>query len=423
MCRFVGVRRMHIAILGGGVVGVTAAYELQKDGHRITLIEKNEAVGTETSWGNAGLIAPGHSFTWSSPAAPMILLKSLVLPDQAIRFRPSLDPRLWTWSWKFLMQCTAARAAANTARKYRLASYSQTILHETLAALDIDYDRVDRGILYFYRTPERFEAGIAHMKIMEDLGHRIEVLDRAGVLALEPALASVGDKIAGGVYCPTDESGSCTRFTAALAAHVAANGGEIRTGEAVAAIETAGDEVTGVRTERGEVRADAYVLALGSHSPILAKTIGEKLPIYPIKGYSLTIPVGNAPHPPTLGSVDEENLVAISRFGDDVRVTATAEIAGYDTAHRPSDFAFMGSVARELYPEGADHGRAEMWAGLRPMTPTNLPIIGRRRHRNLWYNTGHGHIGWTMSHGSARILADDVAGRTPALALAEINDS
>jgi D-amino-acid dehydrogenase len=406
---------MHIAVLGGGVVGITAAYELMKDGHQVTLIEKNDAVGTETSWGNAGLIAPGH--------APMIMLKSLFMGDQSIRFRPTLNPRQYLWALKFLGQCTAARAAANTARKYAIASYSQRILHETLADLGLEFDRVDRGILYFYRTPARLEAGIAHMKIMQDLGHRVDMLDRAQVLALEPALASVGDQIAGGVYCPTDESGSCFKFTSALAAHLVANGAEIRTGERITGIEAAGDTVTAVHTDRGTVRADAYVMALGCESPWLARKIGESLPIYPIKGYSLTIPVGNNPNPPTVGSVDEENLVAVSRFGDQVRVTATAEIAGYSTAHRPRDFAFMSSVVRELYPDGADHDRAHHWAGLRPMTPTNLPFVGRRKHRNMWYDTGHGHIGWTMSHGSARLLADAVAGRPTALDLAQVNDS
>jgi D-amino-acid dehydrogenase len=413
---------MHIAVLGGGVVGITAAYELQRDGHQVTVIEKNDAVGTETSWGNAGLVAPGHSFTWSSPAAPMIMLKSLVVGDQSIRFKPTLNWRQYQYALQFLRECTPEKSTRSTARKYAIASYSHAILKETIRDIGIEFDRIDRGILYFYRTPEKFEAGIRHMNIMRDLGHRIDVLDRAAVLALEPALAAVADRIAGGIYCPADESGSCHAFTTNLATHLAAQGVEIRTGETVLEIETAGDEVIGVRTDRGRVRADAYVLSLGNQSPFLSRRIGEPLRIYPIKGYALTIPIGNRPMPPTVGSVDEENLVAISRFGDQVRVTATAEIAGYSTAHAPKDFAFMASVARELYPEGADHDRAHMWAGLRPMTPTNLPYIGRRRHRNLWYDTGHGHIGWTMSHGSARILADLIAGRSPALPVAEIND-
>lgn len=413
---------MRIAVMGGGVVGVTAAYELQKDGHEVVLVEQSQAVGAETSWGNAGMVAPGHSFAWSSPQAPMILLKSLVSRNQSLRFTPSTDPRLWTWSLKFLAQCTKSRSEYNTIRKHRLASYSQAIMHETLASLDVEFNRVNRGILYFYRNAAKLEHGIAHMQILARCGQKIEVLDRKQVLALEPSLRHVGEKIAGGIYCPTDETGECTKFTNALASHCAANGAEIRTGETVIGIDTAGDEITGIRTSRGTIKADAYVMALGNQSAPLARTIGVSLPIYPVKGYSLTIPVGDCKSPPTIGSVDEENLVAISPFGDRVRVTATAEIAGYNTRHKPKDFAFMGGIARELYPDGAKHDKAHMWAGLRPMTPTNLPIIGRKRHRNLYYNTGHGHIGWTMSHGSARILADVVAGRRPALALDSIVD-
>jgi D-amino-acid dehydrogenase len=413
---------MRILVMGGGVVGVTAAYELQKDGHDVVLVEQNPTVGTETSWGNAGMVAPGHSFAWSSPQAPLILLKSLVTGNQSLRFKPSTDPRLWTWSLKFLAQCTKNRSEYNTIRKHRLASYSQDVLHKTLADLDIAYDRVDRGILYFYRTQSRLEHGIAHMQLLARCGQKIEVLDRKQVLALEPSLTQVGHKIAGGIYCQTDETGDCNKFTAALAAHCIANGAEFRTGESIVSIETSGDEIVGVRTSKGTLKADAYVMALGNQSPILARKIGVSLPIYPVKGYSLTIPVGNHKSAPTIGSVDEENLVAISPFGDRVRVTATAEIAGYNTDHKPKDFAFMGGIARELYPDGADHDRAEMWAGLRPMTPTNLPIIGRKRHRNLYYDTGHGHIGWTMSHGSARIVADVIAGRPPALPLDSIVD-
>jgi D-amino-acid dehydrogenase len=413
---------MRVLVMGGGVVGVTAAHELQKDGHEVVLVERNEKVATETSWGNAGMMAPGHSFAWSSPRAPMILLKSLFMRDQSLRFKPSADPDLWTWSLKFLSQCTKSRSEYNTVRKHSLASYSQRVLHETLQHLDISYDRVDRGILYFYRTPARLEAGIEHMQILARNGQRIEVLDRRQVLALEPALSQVGDKIAGGIYCPTDETGDCNKFTTALAAHCVANGAEFRTGESVVGIDAASDEITGVRTDKDSLKADAYVMALGNQSRWLARKLGVSLPIYPVKGYSLTIFIGNRKAPPTIGSVDEENLVAISPFGDRVRVTATAEISGYSKSHKPSDFTFMARVARENYPDGAEHDRAEMWAGLRPMTPTNLPIIGRKRHRNLYYDTGHGHIGWTMSHGSARILADVIAGRQPALALESVID-
>ena len=411
---------MRILVMGGGVVGVTTAFELQKDGHEVVLIERNAAVGDETSWGNAGMIAPGHSFVWSSPKAPFILLKSLFSRNQALRFTPSTDPRLWTWSLEFLAQCTEAKAARNTLRKHRLASYSQTVLQETLKAEKIGYDRNARGILYFYRSQASLDRGVAHMQILANDGQEVRILNRAEVIALEPSLAAAQHKIAGGVYCPTDETGDCSKFTKALADICRSRGAEIITGHSVERLETSGDRITGIRTSAGPLKADLYVMALGNQSPLLARTIGVKLPIYPVKGYSLTIPIGNHPLPPTIGSVDEDNLVALSRFGDRVRVTATAEIAGYNTKHKPSDFSFMKSVAQDLYPDGADYQRAQMWAGLRPMTPTNLPIIGRQRFQNLYFNTGHGHIGWTMSHGSARILADVVAGRPPALPLDSI---
>jgi len=407
---------MRVLVMGGGVVGVTTAYELMKDGHEVVLLERHAEVGADTSWGNAGMIAPGHSFVWSSPKAPWTLLKSLFVKHQALRFKLSTDPRLYTWSAAFLAQCTPERAARNTVAKHRLAVYSQSVLRQTVAAEDLDYDRNVGGILYFHRDAAALEAGIAHMRILADDGQEIRVLDRAQVMALEPALAAGGSAIAGGIYCPTDETGDCSKFTRALAARCVARGLEIRSLATITALEAEGDRITGVRAGAELHRADAYVLALGSHSPIVARTAGIGLPIYPIKGYSLSIPVGNHRGAPTIGSVDEQNLVAITRMGDRVRVTATAEFAGYDTGHKPADFDHMKRVARDLYPDGADYERAEMWAGLRPMTPDNLPVLGRRRHANLWFNTGHGHIGWTMSHGTARMTADLIAGRSPALA-------
>ncbi len=405
----------RIIVLGSGVVGVTTAYQLQRDGHEVVLIERNAQVAAETSWGNAGMIAPGHSFVWSSPKAPMILLKSLFLKDQALRFRLSADPQLYRWSLAFLMECTKAKAKRNTLLKHRLAAYSQTVLQEVIRQETIAYDRNDLGILYFHRSQEALDRGVQQMKLLESDGQVIKVLDRAGVVALDPALAGMGGKIAGAIHCPTDETGDSALFTRALAAIVAARGGEILTTTTITGIETAGDGIARVVTDKGPLKGDAYVLALGAQSAGLARRIGLSLPIYPIKGYSLTIPIGNRPQPPSLASVDEHNLVAISRFGERIRVTATAEFAGYDKSHKPADFAFMKRVTQELYPEGADYDRAEMWAGLRPMTPTNLPIFGRQRYANLFLNTGHGHIGWTMSHGSARITADLIAGRTPAI--------
>jgi len=406
---------MRLVVLGGGVVGVTTAYQLQRDGHDVVILERNGDVAAGASWGNAGMIAPGHSFVWSSPRAPIILAKSLVLRDQALRFRLSADPRLYAWTWGFLKECTAAKARRNTLLKHRLAAYSQTVLDSVVAEEAIDYDRNTRGILYMHRSLRALDAGVEHMRLLESDGQIIKTLDRNQVIALEPGLAHAKEQIAGAILCPTDETGDCAKFTRALAAKVVERGGEIVTGATVRGFKTDGDRVAGAITDRGSFAGDGYVLALGAESPILARSLGISLPIYPIKGYSLTIPVGTSKSPPTIGCLDEHNLVAISRFGDRLRVTATAEFAGYDASHKPSDFAFMKRVTQELFPEGAEYDRAEMWAGLRPMTPTNLPLIGQRRFSNLFLNCGHGHIGWTMSHGSARIAADLIAGRKPAI--------
>jgi D-amino-acid dehydrogenase len=406
---------MRIVVLGGGVVGVTTAYQLQRDGHEVVILERRDKVAAGASFGNAGMIAPGHSFVWSSPRAPMILAKSLMSRNQALRFKFSPDPRLYAWTWGFLQECTAAKARRNTLLKHRLAAYSQTVLQSVVAEEAIAYDSNRRGILYLHRSERALEDGVEHMKLLESDGQAIKVLDRDQVVALDPALAHAADRIAGAILCPTDETGDCAKFTRALAAKITERGGEIVTGATVAELATEGGRVARALTDRGPFAGDAYVLALGANSPQLARTLGVRLPIYPIKGYSLTIPVGASRSPPTVACVDEHNLVAISRFGDRLRVTATAEFAGYDESHKPSDFVFMKSVVQDLYPGGAEYDRAEMWAGLRPMTPTNLPFLGPTRLPNLFLNCGHGHIGWTMSHGSARIVADLVGGRAPAI--------
>ncbi|MGA8446004.1 MAG: FAD-dependent oxidoreductase, partial [Roseiarcus sp.] len=264
---------MRIVVLGGGVVGVTTAYQLQRDGHEVVLLERNPEVASGASWGNAGMIAPGHSFVWSSPRAPIILAKSLMLKDQALRFRLSADPRLYAWTWGFLKECTAAKARRNTLLKHRLAAYSQTVLDEVVADEAIDYDRNTRGILYFYRDQKALDSGVEHMKLLESDGQAIKALTRDQVIALEPGLAHAGEKIAGAILCPTDETGDCAKFTRALAARIVERGGAIVTGATVGRLECDGDRVTQALTDRGPFIGDAYVLALGAESPILARKL------------------------------------------------------------------------------------------------------------------------------------------------------
>lgn len=408
---------MKVIVMGSGVVGVTTAYCLLKDGHEVTVVERHDGAADETSFANAGLVAPGHAYTWASPKAPKILLKSLWRNDQALRFRLRLDPALWSWSLKFLGNCRSDRVAVNTARKVRLSLYSQDMLHQVVEDTGVAFDGAKGGLLYLYRSPAAFDAGVAKMRILTDNGLPLEVVDRDRAAAIDPALSATRDRIVGGIYAPSDESGDARLFTRNLADWCAERGVRFLYGTTIRGVETAAGEVTGLVTDKGTLTADAYVLAMGCQSAALAKPLGLSLPIYPIKGYSVTVPVAGRNNTPRIGGVDEENLVAYAPMGDRLRITATADFAGYDKRHSPADFRAMLAAAQDLFPDAADYSRPSYWAGLRPMTPEGTPIFGRGRQRNLFLNTGHGHMGWTMSCGSARITADLIAGRTPAIPL------
>ena len=409
---------MKIVVMGGGVIGVTTAYELARDGHDVTVVDRQPQAASETSFANAGLIAPGHAYTWASPRAPKILVKSLFRDDLAFKLRLNADPRMWSWLFLFIRQCTDQRARLNTIRKLKLCLYSQQALHEVVSATGVSYDAHSGGLLYFYRTQAGFERGVANSAILRDHGLPLEIVDRDRVATLEPALAPVKDRIAGAIYAPLDESGDAHLFTGALAAFCRDKMGvRLAFETTIHGLEVLGDRVARLITDNGEFTADAYVLALGCDSPIVVRQIGIRLPIYPVKGYSVTIPVRPGDTAPHLGGVDEEHLVAYARMGDRLRLTAKAEFGGYDRNHRPEDFRHLVQVARDLFPAGGDYARPRYWAGLRPMTPEGTPILGQTRYRNLFLNTGHGHMGWTMSCGSARIIADLIAGRTPDLSL------
>ena len=406
---------MKIVVLGAGVAGVATAWQLLKDGHEVTVIDRADGPATFTSFANAGLVAPGHSYAWSSPAAPGMMLRSLWRGDQAIRFKPRLSVRQWQWMLQFLGQCTAEGARLNTRRKAPFCAYSQRMLNEVVAETGVQYDGRKGGIVYFYRTPAHFEAASAKCQILRDQGIQIEVLDRDATVARDPGLKAAAEQIAGSVFATTDESGDANLFTIELAKRCAEKGAMFRWGEEVTDLRARGGEITAVVTDKGDVVADAYVLSLGVYSPHLVERLGIRLPIYPVKGYSATLPITNPEKAPRIGGVDEENLLAYCPMGDRLRLTATAEISGYSNSHRPSDFREMFAKAKGLFGAAADFDTPSMWAGLRPMTPTGMPVIDRSPYANLWLNTGHGHMGWTMSNGAARILADLVAQKQPAI--------
>jgi len=401
---------MKTIVLGAGIVGVTSAYYLAKAGHDVVVVDRQGEAAGETSHANAGLIAPGHSFTWNSPRAPKLLLQSIWRDDLAYRFHFSLDPRFWIWGLKFLRACSAESARANTLVKLRLCRFSQQKLEEIAAEEGLRYSQFKKGLLFFYRDPAHFEQGVKNMTLMKEHGHTVEVVDAKRAVEIEPALAPIEGKLAGAVYCPTDGSGDCRAFAVQLTETCKRLGVEFRFDTAIRGLETKGGRVSAVSTDKGPVTGDAYVLSLGSFSSIIARSAGLEVPVYPVKGFSLTLPIDPA-LTPSVGGVDEGSLVAYCGMGDRLRMTATADFSGYDNSHKPADFDSMLAVARELFPKGVDFSKPQYWSCLRPMTPDGPPIVGRAPLENLWLNTGQGHMGWTMSAGSSRILADLLLGR------------
>ena len=409
---------MKTLVLGGGVVGVTTAYFLAKAGHEVTILEEKDGLGLEASSGNAGIIAPGHSFAWASPRAPRMLWDSLRGGETAIRIRPTTDLRLYTWGLRFLRECTADRARRNTLIKLRLCQYSQSVMNDLVRAEQIEYHAITRGALYLYRDGAELEAGVKKMALLAEHGQKQEILDARGVAQLDPVFEPVQAKIAGAIRDVGDSSGDSRVFVENLARVCREKlGVVVKLGTRVTALQAGADRIDAALTNAGVLTADNYVLALGVGAPIVARTAGVSLPVYPAKGYSSTFPLKPGGRAPLVPGVDEKWLVGWSRLGDRLRLTSTAEFAGYDWGWTPRDFNNILKLARDLFPDAADYDRGEYRACLRPMTPDGPPILGLGRHRNLFFNSGHGHMGWTMACGTARIVADLMMGRMPALDL------
>ena len=406
---------MKIVVIGAGVVGVTTAYYLTGSGHQVTVVEKEPEAATLASAGNAGLIAPGHSFAWASPTAPKELLRSLTVEDTALRVNPLKAPGMALWGIKFLRECNAERAVKNTLVKLRLARYSQRMLDQIASDEGIDYDDVHEGVLYLYRDPKRFEAGVKKMKLMQDQGLKQDVLDSDGVVEAEPALAPVKHKLAGAIYGVTDSSGDSVKFTRRLQSICEERGAKFVLGRGVEKLAAGSGRVQGVVLEGGDsVGADVVVLAAGVHSPKIARTVGLKLPIAPAKGYSATFPVKQGGvGVPRVGAVDEELLVAWCRMGDRMRMTSSAEFTGYETTYDDRDFRIIRKLAADLLPDAAEYQQGTYRACNRPMTPDGPPILGPAGYDNLFINSGHGHMGFTMACGSSKVVADLIDGRPP----------
>ena len=407
---------MKVCVLGAGVVGIATAYWLAEDGHEVTVVDRRGQAADETSYGNAGLVAPGDSHAWASPDALRLLVRSLYRRDLGISVKPSLDPAFLAWTWRFLLECRPSRVRINTLRKLRLALYSRHCTNDIEARTGIDYHSLKNGVVYFHRTQEGLDHGAAHMRLLADNGLKLEVVDRQRLVEIEPALAHAKHKIAGAIYSPMDQTGDSAKFARDLATWLTTHKGvSFAWQTTVTSFEVEAGRIASAATDNGPVRADAFVLALGCESPVVARKVGVRLPIYPVKGYSITVPVRNAARAPRMGGVDEEKLMAYSRLGDRLRVTSSAEFAGIDRSHVPENFRTVIALAEELFGPALDFDGTECWAGLRPMTPTSVPILGRAGPDTFFLNVGHGHLGWTMAAGSGKFVADLVSGRIPGI--------
>jgi D-amino-acid dehydrogenase len=406
---------VKIVVLGAGVIGTTSAWYLAQAGHDVTVLERRPAPGLETSFANGGQISAGHAEPWANPAVLPKLLRWIGREDAPLLFRPRADLAQWLWGLRFLAECRPGRFAQNCRTLAGLATYSRECLRKLRARTAIRYDALERGILHFATSERDFEALGRHAEAMRALGIERHVKSGAECLALEPALQYADERIVGGVYTPQDESGDAHRFTQELAALAAQRGVRFRTDTSVIALRAARGEITAVETSKGEVSADGYVVALGSYSAPLLRTIGIRIPVYPLKGYSITLPLGPAEEPaaPSVSLTDEAFKIVISRLGSRLRAAGTAELAGYDTSINEVRCAAIARRVRQLFPQLGAATTLERWSGLRPATPNNVPVIGASPLRRLYLNTGHGTLGWTLACGSAAALADLVSGRRP----------
>ena len=404
---------MRVLVLGSGVVGTASAYYLARAGFEVVVVDRQDGAALETSYANAGQVSPGYAAPWAAPGIPLKALKWLLQRHAPLAIRLTADPAQYLWMAQMLRNCTAARYALNKERMVRLAEYSRDCLDELRAETGLTYEGRQLGTTQLFRSQAQVDAAARDITVLERAGVPYEVLDRAGIVRVEPALAAVADKLAGALRLPNDQTGDCFLFTNHLAEMARTLGVEFRFGQRIERLECDGARIRGVWIDGQLETADHYVLALGSYSPQLLKPLGIQLPVYPLKGYSLTVPITNAAMAPTSTILDETYKVALTRFDKRIRVGGMAEIAGFDLALDPRRRATLEMITTDLFPQGGDLARADFWTGLRPATPDGTPIVGATRYRNLFLNTGHGTLGWTMACGSGRLLADLMAAHRP----------
>lgn len=405
---------MKVVVLGSGVIGVASAYYLAKAGLEVTVVDRQRGPALETSFANAGEISPGYASPWAAPGIPGKAVKWLMMRHPPLILRPRLDAETLGWMAATLRNCTASRYAINKSRMVRLAEYSRDLLIELRAATGIAYDERSLGTLQLFRTQSQLDGVSNDVKVLADSGVPFEVLNAAGCIAVEPGLAHAREPIVGGLRLPNDETGDCYKFTVALAGLLKEMGVTFRFDTEVLGLRQAGGRVAGVMTADGEIVGDAYVAAMGSYTPALVRPLGLRLPVYPVKGYSITVPIAQPGLAPESTLLDESYKVAITRLGDRIRVGGMAEISGFNNTLHPRRRATLEHSLQSLFPGAGDLAGASFWSGLRPMTPDGTPVVGATAIPNLFLNAGHGTLGWTMACGSGQVIADVMTGaRSP----------
>ncbi|WP_449413176.1 D-amino acid dehydrogenase [Pandoraea soli] len=405
---------MKVIVLGSGVIGVTSAYYLAKAGHDVTVLDRQAGPALETSFGNAGQISPGYASPWAAPGIPTKAIKWLFQKHAPLAIRPDGTLTQLKWLYQMLRNCTPERYAVNKERMVRIAEYSRDCFRALRAETGIPYEGRQAGTLQLFRTDEQLANAARDMAVLEEAGVPFELLDRQALASAEPALAAVAHKLTGGLRLPNDETGDCQLFTTRLAAMAEALGVKFRYDMPIDGLNVVGDKIDGVVCAGTVQRADAYVVALGSYSTPFLRGLVD-IPVYPLKGYSITVPIADASRAPVSTVLDETYKIAVTRFDDRIRVGGMAEVVGYDKTLNPARRATLEMVVNDLYPGAGNTADASFWTGLRPMTPDGTPIVGATALRNLFLNTGHGTLGWTMSCGSGQLLADLMSGRRPAI--------
>ena len=410
---------MNVVVIGGGVVGVTTAYYLAQAGANVTVLEAQQQQGDfGATAGNAGFLSPSDAFAWASPSALKLAIKSLLNPELGVKYKFHMDPALWRWTASFLYQCRRSKWMQNSDCKYKLAQYSIDMLADLRQATQINFDASDQGIVYASRSASELKKLSHHFNFLQERGLQLELLDRDALHQKLPMLQGNSQVYAGAVFSPNCKTGDSTKFTRELAQWCINNTNcQFIWGASVESILQENNKISRILTSKGEFKADAYVLAAGAHSSILAKPLGINLPIYPIKGFSITAPLYDTQMQSMPGFDDTDKLVALSVMGDRLRIVSSAVFDGFDISHRQQDFKAILQLAKEILPDVADYSDVKYWAGLRPMTPTSLPILGASAIPNLFLNVGHGNLGWTLSCGTAKIVADIIANKTPQISM------